>query len=153
MQDGRGNLLPAGFWKKQATISQLRDCGFPQSQIKQLKKALPIWKTGMTMTIFIVQLLQGQKQTGWWEWMVPELSPVNTTPSFPVAGCRPPPLPWSQSAKKKSANLFQRNIMVFLWKPRMWNGPGEMRKQRASVLFPGKGQSRSKAGWRTMLLK
>ena len=29
-------------WKKQAAISQLRDCGFPQSQIKQLKKALPI---------------------------------------------------------------------------------------------------------------
>ena len=41
-QTGRENLLPAGFWKKQAAISQLRDCGFPQSQIKQLKKALPI---------------------------------------------------------------------------------------------------------------
>lgn len=38
----RENLWPAGFWKKQAAISQLRDCGFPQSQIKQLKKALPI---------------------------------------------------------------------------------------------------------------
>ena len=37
-----GELVARWILEKQAAISQLRDCGFPQSQIKQLKKDLPI---------------------------------------------------------------------------------------------------------------
>ena len=73
--------------------------------------------------------------------MVPELSPVNTTPSFPVAGCQTPTLAMIAKREEEIRKFVPKEYYGISLETQDVKWTWRDEKQRASDFFQGKGRA------------